>query len=138
MCFAECTVKGAEALLSKGRFAPWALALPKQLVYSQSGGPVFYVRDDEWPKHGSISDQMRARVVRYSPVGTGGGPSGYSDWTHEREWRCLQDVRFGRQDVMFAVVPTDAVLPSCLSGIPLVRFDLRAGRLMDPSKRWSW
>jgi hypothetical protein len=137
-CFAECTVRGAEGLLSAKRFLPWGIALRKALLFAHQGGPALYVRGDEWNHVPRLPEQLRARAIRYSPDGVGCGAGGYADWTHEREWRCLADVRFSPRDVVFVLVPMPFELPDWLSGLPLVRFDPRVGQIRDPRGVWAW
>lgn len=133
-CFAECTRKGAEALLQRGYYEPWAIAVRKVHLYGYSGGPVFYVRDDEWRLMSHVDDRIQARSVRFSPL-THGSP--YSNWTHEREWRATRSVPITRDAVPFLVVPTHHVLPGWLKGYPLVRFDTRTKRLVDANDIWD-
>ncbi len=108
-------------MIGDGRYTPWGIGFSKQVIFEQGGGPVLYVRGDEWDvttEH--VPDPVRARLVRFWPGATweAGDPllidgsqllpdslANPSEWLHEREWRVPQDVTFGWERVKFMIVP---------------------------------
>jgi hypothetical protein len=80
VCFTESTLGGIGHLIEERGYEPWGIVFAKEVVYSAGGGPVHYVRDDEWARYReSLPAEMVSRAVRFSP--------GEADWSHEREWR---------------------------------------------------
>jgi hypothetical protein len=121
VAFTESSQASVLRLIAEGRYTPWGVGFTKQFVFNQRGGPVLYVRGDEWEAaNAALPDPLRARCVRFWPgaVWEEGDPVGFDDapylpdaianpseWLHEREWRAPQDVLFGWEDVAFLIVP---------------------------------
>ena len=99
------------------QLTPWGIGFSKQFIFNQGGGPVLYVRGDEWDAAtAALPDPVRARAVRFWPGAAWqvGDPlmfdgaqqlpdaiANESQWLHEREWRVPHDVVFGWGDVKF-------------------------------------
>jgi hypothetical protein len=102
VAFTESSQPSVLRLISDGRYAPWGIGFSKQCIFER-GGPVLYVRGDEWETATSaLPDPLRARLVRFWPGATWeeGDPLSFdgvqqlpdalanpSEWLHEREWR---------------------------------------------------
>jgi len=120
VCFSECTRSGIAALVASGRYHPWGVAFQKDTLFRFGGGPVFYIRGDEWVHRLNMPDAIRFRASRFWP---GAEPDAgevldsdiatESDWLHEREWRVLgrgdpPRLRFETNDIAFLIVATRA------------------------------
>jgi hypothetical protein len=119
--FTESSQPSVLQLISEGTYTPWGIGFSKQFIFDQGGGPVLYIRGDEWDATtAALPDPARARAVRLWP-GAGweeGDPLMFdgaqqlpdaianpSQWMHEREWRVPHDVNFNWGDVEFLIVP---------------------------------
>jgi hypothetical protein len=79
VCFSESPLPHLEHLLQRG-WKPWGILFRRQWVYDQGGEPVAYVRARRWDR--------RQREDKPWTVRLEADPDkGWSDWTHEREWR---------------------------------------------------
>lgn len=120
VAFTESSQASVLRLIAEGRYRPWGIGFTKQFVFERGGGPVLYVRGDEWDEAtAALPDPARARAVRFWPGATweNGDPllfdaeqlpdtlANPSEWLHEREWRVPQDLAFGWEDVSFLIVP---------------------------------
>lgn len=124
VCFTHATRRALAGMA--GRFDGVGIAFHAQSVFNAGGGPVLYVRGDEYDDvhdNPALSKVFRSRIVRWWPGATEGDPaanfmlstslSGVSEWTHEREWRIPRpddvDVpwawNFTPADVAFLLVP---------------------------------
>ena len=129
-CLTESTRAGAEALIRQGGYEPWAIGFHKASVYELGGGPVFNVRQDEWDQVEALPPRFQARCVRYNPLpGTSKDSPSYCDWSHEREWRTLGDLRFQEKDLAFIMLPSKVHIPSVAGGIPIVRVTERTKKI---------
>ena len=122
VAFTESSEAAVLRLISDGRYRPFGVGFSKQFIFEQGGGPVLYVRGDEWSAAAdAVPDPLRARLVRFWPGADWepGDPLGVLDmpqlpdhlrtesqWLHEREWRVPHNVTFAWADVKFLVVPT--------------------------------
>ncbi|MFI6239877.1 hypothetical protein ACIBEF_08375 [Micromonospora sp. NPDC050795] len=83
ICFSESPESHLVHLLERG-WQPWGLLFNRQWVYDQGGAPVSYLRRARW--------EQRRREDKPWSVRLEADPTyGWSDWTHEREWRILLD-----------------------------------------------
>lgn len=120
VAFTESSRASVLQLIREGSYTPWGIGFSKQFIFDQGGGPVLYVRGDEWDATtAALPDPVRARAVRFWPgaVWQAGDPlvggaqqlpyavESESEWLHEREWRVPRDVVFGWGDVKFLIVP---------------------------------
>lgn len=122
VAFTESSQASVRRLISEQRYLPWGLGFSKQFIFNQEGGPVLYVRGDEWEAaEAALPDPLRARMVRFwpgaawdegDPISFDGVPylpghiANESQWLHEREWRVPHNVTFGWVDVKFLIVPS--------------------------------
>lgn len=82
-CFSESPLPHLIHLLKRG-WQPWGLLFTRQWVYDQGGEPVSYMRKARW--------DTRQRQDKPFAVRLEADPGeGWSDWTHEREWRVPLD-----------------------------------------------
>lgn len=80
VCFSESNRSHTAALLRRAGFAGWGVVMSRQWVWDAGGGPVWYVRDDNWSTvRSSLDPELHAWLVRTKPND--------SDWLHEHEWR---------------------------------------------------
>jgi hypothetical protein len=121
VAFTESSQPSVLQLIREHTYTPWGIGFSKQVIFDQGGGPVLYVRGDEWDSAtAALPDPLRARLVRFWPGATweAGDPLAFdgvqqlpdsianeSQWLHEREWRVPHDVVFGWADVKFLIVP---------------------------------
>jgi len=111
-CFTESTKPAVSVLLAEGRYTPHGLGFLKQSVFDRGGGPVLYVRGDEWHQMQHVPQPLRSRAVRFWP-GAEEEPGEtlpshlktQSEWLHEREWRIPGDFSFDWEDIAFLIVP---------------------------------
>ncbi len=85
VCLGESNRRHAAALLTGAGFAGWGLVLDRQWAWDAGGGPVWYVRYDQWMAvRSSLDPALHSWLVRTEPND--------SDWLHEHEWRipCAQ------------------------------------------------
>jgi hypothetical protein len=117
-CFTESVPSSVLSLIREARYTPHAVGFAKQFIFARGGGPVWYVRGDQWRSaHGNLSQEHRSMTVRYWP---GAEPSegetlssdllGPSEWLQEREWRLIGDTSFSSLNVAFVIVPTSGWL----------------------------
>ena len=167
VAFTESSQASVLRLIHDGRYTPWGIGFSKQFVFDQDGGPVLYIRGDEWDAvTGAIPDPARARCVRFWPGATWvegdpvifGSPAlpyaieSPSEWLHEREWRIPHDVQFGWGDVKFLIVPSrdwpalqahqyevayGAEYAQHFAQIPIVAIDAAGQLLYDGSGIWA-
>jgi hypothetical protein len=121
VAFTESSQTSVLRLISEGRYTSWGIGFSKQFIFEQGGGPVLYIRGDEWDAATAVlPDPARARAVRFWPGAAWeeGDPLTFdgvqqlpdslaneSQWLHEREWRVPHDVTFDWADVKFLIVP---------------------------------
>jgi hypothetical protein len=121
VAFTESSQPSVLRLIAENRYLPYGIGFSKQFIFDQGGGPVLYVRGDEWePAERNMPDPLRARLVRFWPGAEWeeGDPlfagmqqlpdhlRNPSEWLHEREWRVPWDVAFTWGDVKFLIVPS--------------------------------
>jgi hypothetical protein len=79
LCLSESPPARLHWLLNIRGWQPWGLFFLRQRVYDIGGGPVWYIRDEQFRY---LRDDQKPWVARLHT-----GPLGRSDWLHEREWR---------------------------------------------------
>jgi hypothetical protein len=167
VAFTESSQASVLELIRAGRYTPFGVGFTKQFLFNRGGGPVLYIRGDEWDAAtAALPDDVRARCVRFWPGAAWeeGDPVVFdapslpdaianpSEWLHEREWRVPHDVRFGWGDVAFLIVPQQdwAVAQGHqygaaygdeyerhFRGIPVVAIDAVGQLLYDGSGIWT-
>jgi hypothetical protein len=78
--FTESTKAGVEFMVRDRGYAPWGIVFRKEFVWERDGGPVLYIRADEWDETRALPPHLLGRMVRIDPAGG-------IDWMWEREWR---------------------------------------------------
>src|SRR5437867_1255860 len=48
VAFTESSQASVLRLIGEGRYTPWGIGFSKQFIFDQGGGPVLYIRGDEW------------------------------------------------------------------------------------------
>ncbi|MFN0148909.1 MAG: hypothetical protein ACKVT1_20590 [Dehalococcoidia bacterium] len=123
VCFSECTPGGVQTTLRDKLTEPYGIVFRKQTIFDHGGGPVLYVRGDQWCDFvAALSPRLASRLVRFWP-GIEGDDAGVpqpiarpSEWTHEREWRLVYEgeapddpewpyFEFSPDDVAALIVP---------------------------------
>lgn len=167
VAFTESSQAAVLQLIREGTYTPYGIGFSKQFIFNQGGGPVLYIRGDEWESAtAALPDPTRARCVRYWPgaewepgdpvvLGAQVLPDAIrnpSEWVHEREWRVGHDVAFGWGDVAFLIVPTadwvalqahqygiayGQAFEQHFRGIPVVAIDQAGQPLYDGSGIWT-
>jgi hypothetical protein len=167
VAFTESSQASVRQLIAEGRYTPYGIGFSKQFIFNQGGGPVLYIRGDEWETAtAALPDPLRARCVRYWPgaVWEAGDPlildaqvlpsavADPSEWVQEREWRVAHDVVFGWGDVAFLIAPTrdwaageahqygvayGDEYEQHFRGIPVVAIDPAGQLLYDGSGIWQ-
>lgn len=149
VCFTECVWSSLPA--HADHYSAFGLGFSKAFVFSQGGGPAFYVRQDlyerqlardrgwapeVWPFATPFVPEYATEEHRRDHWG-GKPPLDYSD---EREWRTPSDLLFEFTDVAFVIVETaaDAVLaaaPASLEprNIIVMDTDRRIREIWPPS-----
>ena len=107
VCMTECTLAGA--LTHSARYGRYGLVFPKSVVFEQGARPLAYV-PKEIRRHLialSAGDEVIGRdllhVTELSPPQRDGV---IQDFTHEREWRCPNDIEVS--DAVALIVATSA------------------------------
>jgi hypothetical protein len=156
--FTESTQASVRELISERRYAPFGVGFSKQFIFDKNGGPVLYVRGDEWNQRHLLPQPIRSRLVRFWPGAEAErgeileeGVASQSEWLHEREWRVPADVEFSWPDVKFLIVPSidwkdrqvegfDWVgddYQAAFAAMPIVAISQAGEVLLDESGIWS-
>lgn len=109
----ESTQPTVRKVIADGRYVPFGIGFSKQTVFEKNGGPVLYVRGDEWDDaRETLPGPLRARLVRFWPGAEADAGeelpdhlANESQWLHEREWRVPGDFPFNWGEVAFLIVP---------------------------------
>lgn len=123
----ESDAEAAASLILQCNFQPWGLVFRREWAWSRGGGPVWYVRSDQY--HGAksaLGPFMTSFLVNTDP--------GRADWLHQREWRIpaptesCSHIDFSESDLVAIVVGDPAWIPgpvcemtlSAITGRPVV------------------
>jgi len=110
----ESTQPTVRKVIADGPHVPFGIGFSKQTVFEKNGGPVLYVRGDEWEDaRSALPVPLRSRLVRFWPGADADDDeelpdhlAAESQWLHEREWRVPGDLSFNWDEVAFLIVPT--------------------------------
>ena len=98
VCFSEIPLSAIHQFAlppkeEKARYRFYGISLSKKAVFKAGGRPVIYLPDDEadW-----IPSEQKWRHVRFE--------LGEVDFTHEREWRVLDDFNLDRVPGLYVIV----------------------------------
>lgn len=111
VCFTECPWTSMTNHVKN--YSPYGIGFTKKYIYERGGNPVFYVRPEIFSKQEwdvSIINYFTPFVPKYAPEDTkaefkkNGFEQDYLDYSHEREWRLLENLEFDYADISFLVV----------------------------------
>ena len=114
------------------QYSPYGIGFTKKLVYSKKGNPVIYANPDLF--HGQnwsedVFPFVTPFVPKYAPREVKDQhPFGghVVDYSHEREWRVIDDFSFTDSDVCFvilkSVVDLDAIPDNIVNSIGIEKF----------------
>ena len=104
VCFTECP--WTSLIRHTEEYSPYGIGFTKEFIFNKGGGPVYYVRADvfnsqNWDEH------LLPFVTPFWPqYSQDKSPLGKPvDYSHEREWRVLQDLVFDYEDIQFIILP---------------------------------
>lgn len=118
VCFTECT--WPSLLAHAKRYSPYGVGFTKEYLFSQRGGPAFYMPPHLLTKQKGHTEpkvpfdpEVYAFLTPFMPFYT---PQSYKDehwsgktpidFSHEREWRVPVDLQFSQDHVQFILVDT--------------------------------
>ena len=111
VCFTECPWSSMTDHAKN--YSPYGIGFTKEYIYRCGGNPVFYVRPEIYSKQewdNSIKNYFTPFVPKYASEVTkdefrsNGFDQDYLDYSHEREWRLLDNLEFDYRDISFLVV----------------------------------
>lgn len=111
VCFTECP--WTSMTNHANNYSPYGIGFTKKYIYERGGNPVFYVRPEIFSKQKwdvSIINYFTPFVPKYAPEDTkaefkkNGFEQDHLDYSHEREWRLLENLEFDYADISFLVV----------------------------------
>lgn len=113
VCFTECVWSSLFAHTKN--YSSFGIGFTKEFIFKQEGNPVFYVRPtlfkgQEWSK--DIKGFTTPFAPKYGGENMDGRCKNPIDYTHEREWRVLHNLKFEYSDIAFIVLPSSKYLPS--------------------------
>lgn len=79
------------------RYSLCGLMFDLPFLFGRGGRPVIYDKSDEAKAY--LPEDQHWRIVDFDL----GNSQGFTDWTHEREWRAPGDLEFSLQDVVVVV-----------------------------------
>lgn len=108
-CFTECP--WSSLLDHAKQYSPYGVGFSKRHVFAADGGPVYYVRADQyekqqWAKHLHTFVTPFWPAYRAAKLKDKKYPGGKTvDYSHEREWRVPHDFTFKLPQVEFVILP---------------------------------
>lgn len=107
VCLTECP--WTSLITHTLQYSSYGIGFKKEFVFSQGGGPVYYVRADMF-KNQTWNPSVLPFVTPFWPSYA---PSSLKavvkmtkcDYTHEREWRVAGDLSFDYSDIEFVILP---------------------------------
>lgn len=114
VCFTECPWRSL--IVHTQNYSSYGLGFTKKFIFGRHGGPVFYMRVEQFIKHrnqkfSNLDTNMQFLITPFQPIYA---PSRLErlrkkpvDYTHEREWRVPEDLHFEYKDVKFVVVKSN-------------------------------
>lgn len=114
VCFTECP--WSSLLAHTKRYSSYGIGFTKKFIFNKHGAPALYMRANIFEKyrkheeHRAEEKEMWTFVTPFSPE----YGNEYTrrllkkvvDYTHEREWRVPEDLKFEYTDVEFIIVKT--------------------------------
>jgi hypothetical protein len=106
VCFTECP--WSSLLKHTDNYSPYGIGFRKNFIFTKDGGPVYYVRGDQYDKQ-QWHDDLKVFTTplwpaQYrSPEVLG---NKFCDYSHEREWRVPSDLSFEYNQIQFIILNT--------------------------------
>lgn len=119
VCFTESP--WSSLLDHSKRYSPYGIGFSKKIVFNQGGNPVWYINSELYrARDWSDYDTGKGFLTPFSPdyaepdrkIG-----DKVVDYSHEREWRVLNDFIFDYEDISFVVLDSIIDCKSIPSGI---------------------
>lgn len=114
----ESDAEAAASLILQSNFEPWGVVVRREWVWTRGGGPVWYVRNDQYhDAKRALGPLMASFLVNTDP--------GRADWLHQREWRIPAPVgsdpyfNFNSADLVAIVVGDPAWIPGPVGDMTL-------------------
>ncbi len=100
-CFTECV--WCSLLLHAKRYSCYGIGFTKEFLYHKGGNPVFYANPNIFNR--LIKTQDKPFVALYKPF-----MDHPVDFSHEREWRVSQSLKFRYSDISFIILKSQTDL----------------------------
>lgn len=109
VCFTECP--WSSLIEHTTNYSPYGIGFKKAFVFSKHGGPVYYIRADEYKKQENWHEHIKPFLTPFSPAYAPKQvkeclDNKLCDYTHEREWRVPHDFPFVLGNVSFIILNT--------------------------------
>lgn len=118
VCFTECV--WSSLFEHAKNYSSFGIGFTKEFIFKQGGNPVFYVRPtlfkgQKWSE--GIKGFTTPFAPEYGEEKMNGCCKNPIDYTHEREWRVLHNLKFEYSDIAFIVLPSSKYLPIIPSAV---------------------
>lgn len=94
-CFTECV--WSSLLLHAKRYSCYGIGFSKEFIYKKGGNPVFYANEEIFDR--LIKTEDKPFIALFNPFA-----KHPIDFSHEREWRLKESLRFNNADISFLIV----------------------------------
>ena len=106
VCFTECP--WTSLLDHTEKYSSYGIGFEKSFVFSRNGGPVYYVRADQYEKQ-DWHEHLKPFVTPFWPAYTPKKKKSevdfpLCDYTQEREWRVPHDFSFEHKNIAFIIL----------------------------------
>lgn len=107
VCFTECV--WGSLLAHASYYSCYAIGFKKQYIFQQGGNPVFYIRPTLFEKQ-QWDNSLKLFTTPFKPSYSDfsedlpNGPKKTLDFSHEREWRIPENLKFTYNDIEFVIV----------------------------------
>lgn len=102
-CFTECV--WGSLLQHAHRYSSYGIGFTKEFIYNHKGNPVFYVEPDLFNIY-KKDRTLLPYLALYDLV-----HKKHIDFTHEREWRIAETLKFSMKDVAFIILKSHLDIP---------------------------
>lgn len=102
VCFTECV--WGSLLAHSSNYSQYGIGFTKEFIFNNGGNPVFYIRPDMYKSQ--QWNKVKTFLTPFQPT--------YSkkrllskkvvDYTHEREWRVPQNLKFNYSNIEFIII----------------------------------
>lgn len=109
VCFTECP--WSSLIEHTTHYSPYGIGFHKKDVFSKHGGPVYYIRADEYKKQEKWHEHIKPFLTPFCPSYAPGRvkkclDNKVCDYSQEREWRVPHDFPFELDKVCFIILNT--------------------------------